>query len=411
MQILKRWRHLALVAAALPLAACGDYLEVTNPGPIQDEALNVPEAMEGLVTGMSADVSDALGDLVYATSMMADELTHGGSYTAEGLWYRGIINPDQINDLWADSHRARWTAEQGIERLKRVLPNDWDKTVLGARAHLFAGFANRLLGENMCQAVIDAGSAQDHKMHFQRAEQYFSEALRIAQTLNRADFANAALAGRASVMAWQGNWAEAAQDAQQVPTSFRFDALFSTNSSYEQNDLVAESNTVVGRRELTVFGTIWAERDPTDPRTPWTIPLDPGGRPMRGQDGKTPFYQQMKFTDLGADIPLAQGTEMRMLQAEAALRDGDIATAMGFMNQQRAFYGLPQLPTPASLEEAWDILQVERGAVVWLEARRFWDLRRWFNETGPAHHDFLEGRDKCIPISQNEQESNPNLRG
>ena len=399
----------ALTAICLAGAAACDF-DVQNPGPIQDEALEVEEAIPGLVVGMSADLSDGVGDIVYATSMMADELAHGGSYTAEGLWARGIVNPEDINNEWADAHRARWTAEQGIERIRRVLGDRAEQTVSLARAYLLAGFANRLLGENMCEAVFDGGGRQDHKAHFSRAEQQFTEAIRLAQSLNQTALVNAARAGRASVRAWQGKWAEAAADAALVPTSFRYDAIYSANSDYEKNDLVSESNTVVGRRELTVFGTIWASRDPTDPRTPWTIPLDKGGKPMKGQDGRTTFYQQMKYQTLGDEIALVKGTEMLMLRAEERLRANDIAGAFARINEMRAFYRLPALPVPASINAAWQTLHVERGAVVWLEGRRFWDLRRWNAESGPAHHAFLTDRDKCIPISKNELDSNPNLR-
>ena len=58
-----------------------------------------------------------------------------------------------------------------------------------------------------------------------------------------------------------------------------------------------------------------------------------------------------------------------------------------------------------------NILQKERGAVLWLENRRLWDLRRWNAEPAPIKHSFLDSRDKCLPISENEMLSNPNLRG
>jgi hypothetical protein len=46
--------------------------------------------------------------------------------------------------------------------------------------------------------------------------------------------------------------------------------------------------------------------------------------------------------------------------------------------------------------------------VVWLEGRRLWQLRRWSVDAGPAHSSFLDGRATCIPISQQETQSNPN---
>jgi hypothetical protein len=398
-----------LLAGALPLAGCGDFLEVTNPGPIPDEQLNSPDAARSLVVGMSSDISEALDDLIFANSIMADELAHGGSYSDPGLFYRGIIRPEDVNGYWGDMHRARWVAEQGIERMKseNVLGAEFDKSADAARASLFAGFSNRMLGENVCFAVIDGGGRQDHKVHFQRAERYFTDAHRIAQAVKNTPFATAALAGRAQVRMGLGKWDEAVADAKQVPTGFRFDANYSLNSSRQTNYVVQETHR---RFELTVFNTQWADvKD--DPRVPWRVVLDRRGAVQRGQDGRTPMYQQLKYTDLGDDIPLAKGTEMRMIEAEAALRKGNIAQAFTLINQQRTFNKMDPLTAPATLEEAWKTLQKERGAVLWLESRRFGDLRRWFNEAGPAHNAFLKGRDKCIPISQNELNSNPNARG
>ena len=68
------------------------------------------------------------------------------------------------------------------------------------------------------------------------------------------------------------------------------------------------------------------------------------------------------------------------------------------------------LTAPADVATAWPILEKEKGAVLWLEGRRLGDLRRWYLETGPAHNAFLEGRDKCLPISLAELQTNPNLR-
>jgi hypothetical protein len=104
---------------------------------------------------------------------------------------------------------------------------------------------------------------------------------------------------------------------------------------------------------------------------------------------------------------------MLMIRAEAALRAGNVTQAMTFINQARAFYSTTARPlaplSAATVAEAWPILQKERAATLWLEARRFWDLRRWNAEPTPIKNTFLDGRDKCIPVSENEENSNPNF--
>ena len=406
-------RRASMAVALGALCACNS-LEVSNPGPIADEDLNGVAAMPGLVTGMSFDLSRAMDALTQETAIMSDELFHGGSYASEGLFNRGIVREEDVNGMWGSLQRARWVAESGIDRMKATLGTSFNTSPLAARANIYAGISNRFLGEMVCESVIDGGPAGDHKLHFSRAEAQFTEAITIAGALTgalRDSLLRVAYGGRASVRAWQNKWTEAAADAQLVPTSFVFVAPFSTNTGAENNDLVFETTT---RSEYTVFNTQWAQVF-KDPRVPWDTVKTSSGALAVGQDGRTTFFRQRKYTTLGSDIPLVKGTEMLVLRAEAALRAGDVPGAMTLINQQRAFYSTTANPLPAltatTAAQAWPILQKERGAVLWMESRRFWDLRRWFAEQPPIQNTFLATRDKCIPISQNERQANPNLRG
>jgi hypothetical protein len=399
----------ALASLAVATAVgCHGFLDVQNPGPIEDTSLYTPEAVPALVVGMSADLSDILSFVVRIDAIGSDEMGHGGSYTPEGLWVRGIIRPEDVNDLWARMQRIRFEAESGVERMKAIPNFNYDGDINAARANLIGGFANRLLGESVCQAVINNGPVESDTTYFQRAEGEFTEAIRIAAVAkNGSDILTAAYGGRASVRAWQGNWTGAVTDAAQVPASFVYNAIYSTNSTRENNSLVQETYV---RREFSLYNTMWAQVF-KDPRVPWDTIKTSTGAIQTGQDGKTPYFRQAKYTSLGSAIPLVKGTEMLVLQAENALRNGDIPTAFTYINQERAVYKMAALTAPADLPTAWQTLEKERGAVVWLEARRLWDLRRWLADPGPAHNAFLATRDKSIPISLAEYQTNPNLRG
>lgn len=407
-------RQIARLGAALVLVgvagACSGFLDVKNPGPIQDAALDAITAVPGFVAGMSGDLSDALDEIVRIAGIASDDLNHGGSYSGEGLWVRGVIHREDINSQWALMQKARWTAENGIKRIKPLLGAAYDTDSLAARANLLAGFANRMLGENVCSTTIDGGPEQPNTVHFASAEAYFTEAIRIASTKPFTSLLRAAYIGRADVRAWQGNWAGAVADAAQIPSSannFVYVAYYSTNSTRENNSLVQETYV---RREFTVWGTQWATVF-NDPRVPWDTIYTTASKTaiQKGQDGKTNFFRQKKYVTLGDDIPLARATEALMIRAEERLIANDIPGAFGFINQQRAVYGLAALTAPASIATAWTTFQKERGAVTWLEGRRLWDLRRWNADTGPAHNSFLDNRDKCIPISLEERQVNPNL--
>lgn len=389
-----------MVLASIVLATACD-LTVSNPGPVQDSQLNTPAALPPLVNGMSGDLSAALGGYLTRHSIATDELTEAGNFTPDNFYAAGVIRPEDDIADWAAMQSARWSAENGLQRMKTVRGAAFETDTITPWAYLWAGFANRLLGENVCTAVIDGGPAQSDTVYFVRAESLFTRALTLAQTLKNTTVQNAALGGRASVRAAQGKWTDAATDAALVPTTFVFNAIFSTNTGRENNTLVANT---VNSRQVSVFGTVYA-KSKADPRTPWDTVKTTAGGVQVGQNGSTPFFVQKKYANLGSLVPLTKGTEMLLLRAEAALKNNDVTGAMTFINQERAASSLPAL-TATTVSAAQTIVQTERGAVLWLEARRLWDLRRW-QVAGTS--TFLSGRATCLPVSSVEQGSNPNF--
>ena len=191
---------LVALAGALSSVACKGFLEVTNPGPINDASLYTPEAVPSLVVGMSSDYSNILDEIARISSIAGDESGHGGSYTPEQLWVKGVIRPEDMNGLWGGMHKVRFESESGIIRMKAMTGFIYDNSAQAARANMFAGFSNRMLGETTCEAVFDNGPATPNKDYFTRAETYFTEAIRIASAATGAtDILTASYAGRAAV--------------------------------------------------------------------------------------------------------------------------------------------------------------------------------------------------------------------
>ena len=380
--------------------------EVQNPGPIAESSLNSTEAIPGLAVGMSSDLSLAVSQTTYWSSVWADELTHSGTYAAPTIFSTGVIQSEDVDPWWNDAQRARWVAESGIERIENLLGEEFNQSEYAARANLYAGYANRILGEHSCDAVIDGGSREPYTLFFARAEQQFSRALGIAERIGNGDLRNAALAGRASVKAAQNDWSGAVADAEQVPVDYRFDAVFSLNSSRENNGWPANT---INRGELSVWGTQWEGSE--DTRVPQRPVLTADGEINTAANGSTPWITQLKHETDADNIALSKGTEMLLVRAENELRSNEnVGEAISLINEGRVHHGLEPV-TAASIDEAWDHLHRERGADLWLEGRRFWDLRRWFADgTGtPSYHNFLEGRDTCVPIGKQELDNNPNL--
>lgn len=406
-----------LVVAVFGVSGCGDLLEVTNAGLIEDESLNDPTFAPAIVAGMSADYSRALNPgIAQFVSVSAFEIRSGLSDQGEHVI--GYLDHDTSDrqTTWDSWQRARWVASAGVERLKESLSN-YGSNSHAASANLYAGLTNRLLGENACHAVIDGGSAQPRETHFTVGEAYFTEAAQIAQAAGNDDVYHAALGGRASVRAWQGNWSGAVADASMVPPGFVFYAPYS--SAGVQLRMWEEQ---FNSRYLTMMGSMWAPMEPLstelpdnweadfvfDPRTPWSMTwFDPN--PLfapRTRGGGWRAWPQTKYTTRDDDVPVTHGAEMLVLRAEAALRAGDLAGMTTLLNESRALWDMDPLPQPASEAEAWEVFKFERVATVWLEHRGFWDRARWYAE---GRDNLLEGRAQCFPIGRREIDSNSNL--
>lgn len=402
-----------------PLAGC-DF-DVTNPGPVQDEFLDDPDAFPAIVNGMGRDLSDAMNYLAFHGSMVVRELHPTGGTGQYGISPRnadGYLDPDEQGAPWSNGQQARWTAEAGLRRFEENMEaSEFSSSPVVAQAYLWAGYANRALGENMCQAVIDGGPAEPREVFLERAEEHFTNAIQVANAAGKPEIATAARAGRAAVRVHLGDWAGATADASGVLTPFVYEMPYYDRDQTEFNRIFhAGDNTPY--KTHTVWGTLYEEYFATtdDPRVPWE---DTGLQGDGGIDccGVVPFYRQLKFDSRAAPINLSSGAEMRLIEAEAALNQGNWQEAMQIINALRALAGVDPWPA-SSLNEAWTRLKRERGIVLWMEARRLGDFYRWDAAGTPGDLDPLEvvsaeshllNQDLCFPISQAEIDRNPNF--
>ncbi|HEV8303431.1 MAG TPA: RagB/SusD family nutrient uptake outer membrane protein [Gemmatimonadales bacterium] len=414
------------VATALVLAACG--FDVTNPGPVPDEVLDDPGAYASIVRGVQFNLSRAVSIDAYYGAVAAKEYSTSGRVIATKLPLAfGQLTVDDMAGgagTWNWSHSARWQAENGVERLRRVLGADFATNRFAGQLLMYAALSNRVLGENMCEAVIDGGPAQPNTVHLTRAETLATEAIDVATAANDVATANAARAVRASVRLYLGKFAEAAIDAAAVPTSFVLSAPFDEqlrNIIVESNDFMLSGST--GFRAHTVWRTFFENyyRTTGDPRTQWDSLTSPATARF-GEFTNILWDFQRKYTAYGSAIRLASGREMRLVEAEVALRNNDVTTAMTLINGIRTavnsrFNGQPLQPwTASTVPEAWDALKRERSIELWLEARTMGDLRRWIADgTYPSmftigpENDVANRIRLCLPITRGERQTNPNL--
>ena len=408
LRLTKRFMLAGGALSVLVTASCD--LTATNPGPVDDSALNDPAAHEALVNGMARSLSKALTYIAYTGAVATREVVAAGANNPATLGITakqsvGTLegSTEENDDHWRYAQQARWVAEDGVRRIRAAQGAAFASSALGARALIYVGMANRLLGENMCDAVLDGGPVVSRTEYFNRAETAFTDAIAIAVAAKDKNLENAARAGRASVRAWLGSWTGVVSDAQQVPSSFVYQAIFSS-SDVDQYNRISASNATATRAH-SVVGTFFETyyKQTSDKRTPWTTN---SAFPKGTKD--VLWYLQTKFDNRGAAVNLVSGREMRLLLAEATLRSGDWATALSMINALRSESAVTPW-TATGVEQTWTMLGRERSIELWLEGRRLGDLFRWKADNVPGTFEDMTGRDRCFPIGVSERNSNPNL--
>jgi hypothetical protein len=429
----------ALLAAALlvPLAAC----EVTNPGPVSDDNLNLSPVHQAIVNGAGRKMSQAISFIGYTGGLSAREIIAGGQTGNGGhdaVTQAGQLLQTSNTAHWGYVQMARWIAEDAIRRFATLESGAVDAAVW-TEAYLWAGYANRLLGENFCEAVFDGGPRQANLEYFKRAEKHFSDAIAKAPGTSAGNnFKTAAYAGRASVRVFLKDWTGAVADANQVPLAFRFLVNADVASEDTRNQIYfVNSNTPY--RGYSVWNTYFQQYyDQTgDPRVAYgKDPAVPFANSQLSGYGSVPWWFQLKYKGNNDDFVASSGREMVLIRAEAALMNNDMAGAMNLINglrttirSDRPGNALLTGWTANNITEAWTFLKRERGIELWLEARRLGDVRRWKENNTPGVLDWpnFEGLRKtdgtdggklfrdyppstCFPTPQTEIDTNSNLR-
>ena len=427
------------------LAGCD--LGVFDPGTIEGDDLFDPAAIQPLVIGAERNLGRAIsggnsphGGLFGAGAFLTDEVVHSGQWVGIRDWSNAVFVPDDVAETstrWAHAQNARKTAEEAADIIGVILTNMGENpsaSVPVAASLTWAGFSNRVLGDSFCTAVIDGGSEMPVSAFYERAEGQFGEVIQIAGAANDNHLVTAAYAGRAQVRMMLGNWDGAVADAARVPSDFVHEVRMSDNATVEYNGLhvafMTENQATIWGTPFAGYGTDLSGRHDAegDPRIQYRS-LTPDGDVLIGGDGRRETWRIQKYDSRSSNHPIVKGTEMRLIEAEAALVSGNVGAAITAINGLRSHHGLDPVAadTPA---EAWYLLQRERGIELYAEGRRQADLRRWAQTPGSANFQVVrieaagdqpitqdEVRnvldnpmgELCLPLNRDERNSNPNL--
>jgi hypothetical protein len=385
------------LAAVLVSAVLAAGCEVVNPGPVADEYMTLPASQQGFVNGAMERLTRTVGNTAYTTALAAREIFPGGqtgSYGHDISAQAGNFGNWSASGQYGTAQQARWVAEEAIRQFEAR--GDVSKDIL-TQAYLWAGYANRVLGDGWCFAIFDGGPLEPDgsKAYHKRAEAQFTKALASAVNDNQKF---AALAGRAQARLWLEDFDGAIADARQVPNTFNWmlEMDFSKGGNTAQRNHIMWANANAPYRSWTVTFTYYHTyfTETGDPRTPWADFPATSDRLCVGSlsgYGRVPCTQQRKYLSEDDDMRIAGGAEMRLLEAEALLAKSDAnwPQAMTLINTLRTSYKSTQGARPnlqpytaTNALEAWRFLKRERGIELWIEGRRYADLRRWHPQFG-----------------------------
>jgi starch-binding outer membrane protein, SusD/RagB family len=404
-------RLLLPLAAAAILGACDldrildvDDPEVATPGSVRTPTA-LPVVFAGAVrdftwaysgTG-SIDGGGANDSHIVLTGLFTDELQHTGTFptrreidrraiptTAE----RGAADNATLSDAYRNLHRARRAAETAEALFVEAGElDDAGRSVVSS----LAGYTYVLFGEVYCEGVpfssiqldgsVTFGAPSTRDETFGLAIDRLDMALEVAAAAGNSDALNLARVGKARALLNQGDFAGAADLVAPVPDDFVFRIEHSANTPGEANGvfIYAQNSGRYGVADREggngmPFVTAGDLRTPflVDPRDPFDTTLDT-------------YIAQAKFPDRNASVPLADGKEARLIQAEAALQAGDVGAFLQNVNAARAQDGLDPLTAqdvPGDDAGRVDLLFQERAFSLWLTAHRLGDLRRLIRQYG-----------------------------
>lgn len=427
MNPLKTTGRFALVAAlvgAAAVAACSEdsLLTVPTPDVVKPSDITgasaLPNAYAAALGDFQVAYSGSSGSegLVVYSGMLGDELMNAETFSTRLEIDRRAMNVVNSNLLaiYQNAQRARATAELVASRYAQydsLNPNRAEVMALAAYTYV-------LFAENYCNGVptstvnadgtFSYGDPQTSAELLRVAIARFDSAAKVAGASAKA--LNLAKIGKGRALLDLNLPDSAALAVAGVPDSYAYNIQHDENTSREYNGIYSFSVT---SKRFTVANNEGGNGLPfvtlNDPRAPVV-------RTGNGFDGGTPFYRTPKYTSLaataagyiggprGAPVPLAVGTEARLIEAEAALRKGDDAGLLTGLNKARAAsktYAdtIPTQPAPAALTVAdlgadatsrQNLLFRERALDLFLTDHRLGDLRRLIRQ-------YARTQDKVFP--------------
>ena len=394
--------------------------------------------------------------LAQMTALLTDELLDAETFnTRIELDRRATTNINQTTlQTFQVAQQARATSDLVAGRFRDLDPENPQ----GAEVQALAAFMYVMLAESYCNGVptsrvladgtFEYGAPQTGTELLNAAVAKFDSAITVAVAAGSAGSTalNLARIGKGRALLDLGDYPGAATAVATVPSSFVYEIQHSETTGRQNNAFFAfnylEARFTIAENE-GINGLPFVSLD--DPRAPvFEAGALFGDSYEFGFDGSTPLFFTTKYFDYKSPTPLAIGAEARLIEAEAALKAGDLGTFLLKLNEARAsaptYPAVPDIASPprespepltaadipATAIGREDLLFRERALTLFLTGHRVGDLRRLSYQyarptesvwpTGPYQADNPDKQgtnyDTAVnlPIPQEEQ-NNPQFPG
>ncbi|HKJ02711.1 MAG TPA: RagB/SusD family nutrient uptake outer membrane protein [Longimicrobiales bacterium] len=403
---------LAMGVLLVSAGGCESLLDVEIPGSVQASDLDNPALAPTLYFSALGSFECAYTNYVATVAVLTEEYIVSSAWLNDNIWgWRGPETKQAAGNCsnnrdasgfgaYTPLQQARFLAEDIIDRLNNFedaeVPN---RAKMLASLQAYTGYTYTLLGEGFCEMSIDEGPLMQPAQVLAIAEKYFTDGIAAATAAGDENIRLLALLGRARVRLDLGKDAEAATDAAGIPAGWSFDATYSTIQGSRENRIY---NITIRNSYLSVapeYRGLQVAGEP-DPR----VRVEDTG--VKGHDGETPQWIQLKYPSADAPIRMASWEEAQLIIAEA--KGG--ADAVNAINQLRAAQGIAPLENP-NLSNMLPTVLEERRRQLFTEGHRLNDMLRHSIPfpTGTNHKGQTYGPTTCIWLPDQERNNNPNL--
>ncbi|MEO9034509.1 MAG: hypothetical protein ABI442_03315 [Gemmatimonadaceae bacterium] len=459
---------LAVVGAA-GLAACdtikSDLLDAVNPSIIDPSSVQSAAGATAVRLGALARlrVATADGESTWLFGgLLVDEWASGSTFVQnDETDQRSIqLNNATVNGDLRALYRVRTDANQAIGLLTKFKPSPASDI---AEMYFARGYAELQLASDFCNGIpLSDGSGSTPVFGtplpvsgvFTAASASFDTAMTLSSATDAATVTinRAARIAKARALLGLGisNAAAAAALVNGIPTTFRYDvtaSLTSTNTLWDQpasqNRYIVGDSIQGNGRNILVQNAI-PFFSSADRRIPAHYKIGSNGKDtVKAQDGGTFVIEADSLWGASTAVAVTAGLDARLIEAEAALKAGDVAGMLSILNALRATPQVITVPSPSSTgtHPGWttpvlpaltdpgtadarvNLLFREKAFWTFSRGQRLGDLRRLIRDYGRAadgsnaggypignhYKGGVFGGDLNLPVTTDEQIGNPNF--